>query len=134
MNIHNINILNKRGATNLSDSGLLDTVVFLQKNITRHLVNRVQIKRFTYVNNQTIVIFPEEHYQLKKDGGNLARHELLFDAQDREGNCIGLGLLLYCKEMPANLLANQCTFLDIVNGASVIVHGVVPHPDGEFLV
>lgn len=71
---------------------------------------------------------------MKKDGGNFARHELLFDAQNGEGNCIDPGLLFYYKGMPANLLANQCTFLDIVNGVRAIVHGVVPHLDSEFLV
>ena len=134
LNIHDVNILNQRVATNLPDSGLLDTVVIVQKNKTRHLVNRVQIERFACANNQTIIIFPAEHYRLKKDGGNLVRHELLFDAQDGEGNCTSPGLLLYYKGMPANLLANQCTPLGIVNGARAIIHGVVPHPDGEFLV
>ncbi len=62
------------------------------------------------------------------------QNELLFEAQDGEGNCSGPGLLFYCKRMPANVLANQCTPLDIVNGAREIVQGVVPHLNGEFLI
>lgn len=67
---------------------------------------------------------------MKRNGGNLIQHEILFDAQDGEGNCSGPGLLYYCKGMPANMLANQCTPLGIVNEARAIVHGVVPHPEG----
>lgn len=134
LNIHNVNILDKKVATNLSDSGSLDTVVVVQKNKTRHLVNRVQIEQFACTNNQTIVIFPTEHYRLKKDGGNLVWHELLFDTQNGERNCTDSGLLLYCKVMPANLLANEYTYLGIVNGVKAIIHGIVPHSDGEFLV
>lgn len=63
---------------------------------------------------------------MKKDGGNLIQHELLFETQDGEGNCTGLGLLFYCKGIPAYLLANQCTPLGIVNGTRAIVHRVVP--------
>ena len=39
LNINNVNILNQRVAINLPDSGLLDIVVIVQKNKTRHLVN-----------------------------------------------------------------------------------------------
>ncbi len=68
---------------------------------------------------------------MKKDGGNLIQHEQLFEAQDGEGNCTGPGLLLYCRGMPACLLANQCTPLGIVNGVRAIVHGVVLHPNSK---
>lgn len=44
--------------------------------------------------------------QLKKDGGKLVQHRVLFDAQDEGSNCTGPGLLFYCRGMPANLLAN----------------------------
>ena len=94
----------------------------------------MQIEQFACANNQTIVIFRAEHYQLRNDGSNFVWHELLFDAQDREENCTDPGLLLYCKRIPANLLANQCTPLGIVNGARAIIHNVVPYPNSEFLV
>ncbi len=122
-----VNALNRRLAMELPTSGALDTVIVVQKNKTRHLINRLQIEKFARANNRDIIIFPAEHYRTKKDGGNLIQHESLFEAQDGEGNCTGPGLLLYCRGMPACLLANQFTPLGIVNGARAIVHGVVPH-------
>ncbi len=68
---------------------------------------------------------------MKKDGGNLIQHKQLFEAQDGEGNCTRPGLLLYCREMPTCLLANQCTPLGIVNGARAIIHVVVPHTNSK---
>lgn len=90
----------------LFTSGAMDTIIIVQKNKTCHLINRLQIEKFARANNRDIIIFPEEHYQMKKDSRNLIKHELLFEAQDGEGNCIGPGLLFYCKGMPACLLAN----------------------------
>ena len=43
-------------------------------------------------------------------------------------------LVIYCKGMPAGLLANQCTPLGIVNGARVVVYGFVPYPDSTLLL
>lgn len=86
------------------------------------------------MNHLAIIIFPVEQYCLTNDGSNLVQHKILFETKDGEGNCSGPGLLFYCKGMPANLIANQCTPLVIVNGARSIVHGVVPHPDGKFLI
>lgn len=50
---------------------------------------------------------------------------MLFRAQDEEINYSGPGSLLYYKEIPVCLLANQYTSLGIINGARIIVHGVV---------
>ncbi len=86
---------------------------------------------FACANIREIIIFPGEYYRMKKDGGNLIQHEQLFEAQDGESNYTGLGLLLYCRGMPACLLANQCTPLGIVDGARAIVYGVVPHPNSK---
>lgn len=63
---------------------------------------------------------------------NLVRHELFFDALDKESNCTSLELLFYCIEMPVNLLANQYILLGIVNGANAIAIGVVHNLEGEF--
>lgn len=112
-------------------TGAMDTVIIVQKSKTRHLINRLQIEKYARANNQDIIIFPAKHYRMKKDGGNLIQHESLFEAQDGEGNCTGPGLLLYCKGIPACLLANHCTPLGIVNGARAIVHGVVPNPNSK---
>ena len=131
LNIEDVYTLNRRVVTELPISESLDTVVVVQKNKTRHLINQLQIERFARANNRDILIFPAEHYRLKKNGGNLVRHKLLFDAQDGEGNCTGPGLLFYCMGMPANLLANQCIPLGIVNGVRAIAIGVVPNPEGK---
>ncbi len=115
----------------LPTTGAMDTVIVVQRNKTCHLINCLQIEIFACVNNREIIIFPGKHYRMKKDSGNLIQHEQLFEAQDGEGNCTGPGLLLYCKGMPACLLANQCTFLDIVNGTRAIVHRVILHPNSN---
>lgn len=67
LDICNIHILNKRVAIILPISGLLDSVVVIQRNKTRHLINLVQIKQFARANNQAIIIFYAKHYQLKKN-------------------------------------------------------------------
>lgn len=50
-NIKDVYILNKRVATKLPIFGLLATIVVVQKNKTRYLINQLQIKRFTRANN-----------------------------------------------------------------------------------
>lgn len=106
LNIEDIYTLDKRVATELPISRLLNAVIVVQKNKIRHLINWLQIEQFAYANNQDILIFLAEYYRLKKDGRNLVWHELCFDAQGGEGNSTGPRLLFYCMEMPANLLAN----------------------------
>lgn len=56
---------------------------------------------------------------------------MLFKTQDRNENCIRPGLLLYCKEMFAYLLANQYTFLGIFNSIRAIVHRVVLYTNSK---
>lgn len=57
-------------ATELLISGSLDTIVVVQNNLTKHLINWLQIKQFARTNNQDILIFWTEHYRLKKNNGN----------------------------------------------------------------
>lgn len=45
---------------------------------------------------------------------------IFFVAQDEKKSCLKLGLLFYCKKMLNNLLANQCTALEIVDVARAI--------------
>lgn len=66
----------------------------------------MQIKKYVHANNQNIIIFQAEYYQIKKYSSNGIQYEFLFEAQDREKNCIGPGLLFYYKEMSACLLIN----------------------------
>lgn len=61
-------------------SGTLDIIVVIQKNKTRHLINRLQIEQFGRTNNRDTLIFPIKDYQLKRDGRNLIQNELLFNA------------------------------------------------------
>lgn len=61
----------------------------------------------------------------------MIQYKFLFKAQNREKNCTRPGLLLYCKEMPDCLLANQYIPLGIVNSAKTIVHGVFLHLDSK---
>lgn len=53
------------------------------------------------------------------------KYELLFHIQEKEKNCIRLGLLLYYKEMLDYLLANQFTLLDIINNTKAIIYRVI---------
>lgn len=62
---------------------------------------------------------------MRKDDSNLIQHKLIFKAQDRKDIFTGPGLLLNYRGMPIYLLANQCTFLDLVNGARVILYKVI---------
>lgn len=123
----NVEALNQRLAIELSTLGAMDAIIVVQRNKTRPLINCLQIEIFACTNNREIIIFLKEHYQMKKDNGNLIQHEQLFKAQDGEGNCTGPGLLLYYKGMPTCLLANQCTPLGIFNSAKAVLHRVVPH-------
>lgn len=129
--INNGYILNRRMATELPISRSLDIIVIVQKNKTKHLIHQLQIEQLACANNQDILIFPAEYYQLKKDSGNLIWHKLLFDTQYGEGNCTSPGLLFYCIGIPVNLLANQCTLLGIVDSIRAIAIEVVPNLEGE---
>ena len=80
LNIRDIEILNKRVTTSFLDTETLETVVVVQKNKSRHLINRMQIERLAQAINQTIIIFPAENYRLKKDRVNHVQLELLFEA------------------------------------------------------
>ena len=100
LNLEDVDTLNDRVATNLPISQSMDSVVVVQKNKTRHLVNRLQIERFARSQNQDILLFPAEHFRTKKDGGRIVEHEDLFNAQDGEGNCTGPGLLFTAKACP----------------------------------
>lgn len=50
----------------------------------------------------------------------------LLTIQDGEKTCIGLGILYYCKKIPACLLTNFNIQLGIVNKAQTLVFGIIP--------
>lgn len=132
LDISNVDILNQKVETNLLDPKDLDIIDVVQRNKHWHLINCMQIEQFARANRQTIIIFPAKHHCLKKDGSNFVQYEILFKAKDGEENCPGPGLLYYCKEMPTNILANQCTPLGIVNKVEKTIHGVMSHPNDKF--
>ncbi len=51
LNMRDVEILNKRVATSLPDTRSLKTVVVVEKNKSKHLINRMQIERFARTNN-----------------------------------------------------------------------------------
>ncbi len=57
-----VEALNQRLAMELLTTGAMDTVLVVQKNKTRHLINRLQIEMFARANNREIIIFLEEYY------------------------------------------------------------------------
>lgn len=98
------------------------------------MINQTQIKQFFRANNQLIIIFFAEYYQLKKNYKNIMQYKLLFNAQNEEKNCTCPDRLFYSKKTLTNFLVNQCISIGIVNEAKVIVYKVMPQFNGKFLV
>ena len=119
-----------RVATHLLDSDFADTIIIVQKNKIRHLINRLQAENFARSHNMDLILFLAEHSRNKKDGGNLIQHEDLLSVQKDKGNATGPRILYYYKGMPVMVLANQCTLLGIVNGAKITIYDVVFHLQG----
>ncbi len=134
LNLNNVNTLNAQVATHLPNSDFNDTIVVIQKNRTRHLINRLQAQNFALSQNLDLILFPTEHSRNKKDGSNLIQHEDLLGIQEGDGNATDPGILYYCKRMPAMVLVNQCIPLRIVNRARAILYGVDPHPERWYLL
>ena len=126
-----INTLNQKLAIKLLILGNLDTVIMVEKNKICHFIKNLQIKKFEYINNQNIIIFLIEQYQIKKDGDNLIQHELLFEAQNEKKNCTRLDLLLYYKKIPVSWLANKYTSLEMINDVKAILYRVVLYPNSK---
>ena len=134
LNNDDVDTLNSR----ITSSILIDHVdknfVIVQRNASRHIINRLQIKRFAQANGRDVIIFPGHHIRTKKEGGQVVEDRELLTIQDGEDKCIEPRLLYYCRGMPACLLSNVCTKLGIVNGARGIVQGFIPHPQGMLLL
>lgn len=128
---HDVTILNDKVVTKFTLQDPLQNIVIVQRNKTRHLINRLQAERFARRVGRDIIIFPAEHSHTKKDGGKSIIHRDVFQIQDGEHGATGPGLLYYCQGMPVSVLSNLCTPLGIVNGARATAYGVVTHPDGK---
>ena len=134
LNNDDVDILNSRIASSIPIDDVNKNVVIIQRNATRHIINRLQIKRFAQANGRDVIIFPGQHTRTRKEGGQVVKDRELLTIQDGEGKCIGPGLFYYCRGMPACLLLNVCTKLGMVNGARGIVQGFIPHPQGMLLL
>ena len=117
LNNNDIDTLNNKIACSIPTNNFDKNVVIIQRNETRHIINRLQIKRLTQANGQDIILFSDHHSRTKKEGGQVVENRELLTIQDREGNYIRPGLLYYYKKMPACLLSNVCTKLGMINGA-----------------
>ena len=122
--------LNSKVAADFPLDDLLKNTVIVQRNKTRHMINRLQAERFACQTGRDLIIFPAHHSHSRKNRGEPIIHRDVVKIQDGEHGATGPGLLYYCKGMPVIVLANVCTPLGIVNGATAIAYGVIPHPDG----
>ena len=123
-------ILKDRVVTQFTLQDPLKNTVIVQRNKTRHLINRLQAERFARRVGRDIIIFPAEHSHSKRDGGLSVIHRDVFRIQDGEHGATGPGLLYYCQGMPMSVLSNLCTPLGIVNGARATAYGAVTYADG----
>lgn len=128
LNLDDIHVLNAQVATHLFNSDFNNTIIVVQKNRTRHLINCLQTQNFALSQNLDLILFLIEHSRNKKDGDNFIQHEDLLDIQEGDKNATGPDILYYCKGMPAIVLANQCTLLGIFNRTRVVLHNVVTYP------
>jgi len=69
----------------------------------------------------------------KANGGRDIPIDQILEIQD-SSKVKGPGLLFYTKDMPTAVLSNISTPLGIVNGAHGRAVGVVPNPDGMFMI
>ena len=84
----------------------MDSVVVVQKNKTRYLVNRLQIERFARSQNQDIRLFPADYFRTKKDGGRIVEHEDFFSTH-RMGKAIAQDQACYLLQRHARWIVSQ---------------------------
>ena len=66
LNMGDVHTLNERIARQLPAAGSLDTLIIVQSNTKRHLIDRQQTERFAHSKKQMIFIFPAKHSRTKK--------------------------------------------------------------------
>ena len=126
-----VDLLNSKVVKELPTSNDLSSVVVIQTNAKRHLINRHQIYVIAREKSQNVYIFLASHTRSKIRGGNLVSGKKLFQVQDR-GTVIGPGLLYYTEGMPIAILSNVCTSLGLINRARYQAVGIVPDDSGMF--
>ena len=90
-----MNSLNARVATHLPNSNFADTIIIVQKNKTKHLINCLQVENFALSYNMDLIFFPAKHSWNKKDKDNLGQYKDLLGVQKGEKNAVGPRILYY---------------------------------------
>ncbi len=92
LNVNDVTILNSKVAVTILILNPNEHVVMVQRNATRHTINRIQIRRFAKANNCDVIFFPAEHCRTKKDGGQIVNDTDMLNVQDGDGS-IGPSIL-----------------------------------------
>lgn len=127
-----VSMLNNRVMTALMFKNLLKNIFMVQKNKSRHLINRLQLKKFAQSAGQDIIIFLIKHSYIKKNGDRSLLYKDLFPIQDGEHGATGPSFLYYCKRMPVVIPLNIYILLKIVNGACATVYGIIFYSNGMY--
>lgn len=98
------------------------------------MINQLQAKQFAYYISRDIIIFLVHYTHNRKNGRESIIYCDINKIQDGEHDVTDPDLLYYWKEMSYNVLANVCILLRIVNKATAIAYGVVPHLDSMLTV
>ncbi len=126
-----VNLPNSKIAKELLISNNLSSVVVVQSNAEKHLINCHQIYNFAKEKSQDVYIFPVSYTRSITRNENLVTSKKLFQVQDG-GAVAGPGLLYYTKGMPIAILSNVCILISLVNKARYISIGIVLDDDDMF--
>lgn len=66
LNNNDVTILNNKVVLTLPIHNPEENVVIVQRNVTRHTINQLQIWRFAEANNHNVIFFPAQYLQTKK--------------------------------------------------------------------
>ena len=78
LNLKDVNILNTQVVTHLPNSDFGDSIIVMQKNHTRYLINCLQAKNFACSQNIDLILILAKYSWNKKDKGNLIQYKDLF--------------------------------------------------------
>lgn len=127
LNNNSIEIFNNKITYWILINNVNKNVVIVQSNVTRHLINKVSIKRFTQANKWDIIIFLEKHPELKEKRGQVVEDKELLIIQDEKDKYIRPGFFYYCKGISAYLLSNIYTKLEMINRIWETIQGFIPY-------
>ena len=124
-------MLNSKIAKKLLMNNDLSSVVVIQSNTKKHLINCYQIYKFAKEKPQDVYIFSASHTRLKTRNRNLMTSKKLFQVQDRSA-ITGPRLLYYTKGMLTIVFSNVYTPIDLVNRVRYISIGIILNDNGMF--